>query len=168
MAVTSMRTGKSEGGNGMKLYEIDQAIMDCVDQETGEIINPDLFRELVGKREEKIESVALWTKDIKGDIAKISEEVKRLEGRKKALENTLDSLKTYIDTALEGSKLKTPRISIYYGTSKSVEITNENDIPEEFFEVKKTPKKTAIGEALKAGIAVPGTALSESKYIVIK
>lgn len=48
----------------MTLYEIDQAIMECVDLETGEIIDVEILSELQMERETKLESVALWIKKL--------------------------------------------------------------------------------------------------------
>ena len=47
----------------MTLYEIDNAILDCIDLETGEIIDVDKLNELQLEKETKIENVALWIKD---------------------------------------------------------------------------------------------------------
>ena len=43
------------------LYDIDAAILDCVDQETGEILDPEKLDALQMEREQKLEGVALWT-----------------------------------------------------------------------------------------------------------
>ena len=47
----------------MTLYEIDNAILECIDLETGEIIDTDKLDALQLERETKIENVALWIKD---------------------------------------------------------------------------------------------------------
>ena len=52
----------------MKLYEIDEAILGCIDTETGEVIDPERLTALQMERTEKIEGVALWIKDIKAEI----------------------------------------------------------------------------------------------------
>ena len=44
------------------LYEINAAIMGCVDLETGEIIDVEQLQALQLEREQKIENVALWCK----------------------------------------------------------------------------------------------------------
>ena len=43
----------------MKLYEIDEAIMACIDAETGEIIDADKLDKLTMERDAKIENVDL-------------------------------------------------------------------------------------------------------------
>ena len=42
------------------LYEIDRAIMNCCNQETGEMIDQEALDALMMQRTEKLESVALW------------------------------------------------------------------------------------------------------------
>ena len=51
----------------MTLYEINNAILECVDMETGEIIDSDKLSELQMAFDEKIENVALWIKDLKAE-----------------------------------------------------------------------------------------------------
>ena len=49
----------------MTLYEIDKAIMECVDLETGEIIDTEQLDKLTMEREAKLENVACWIKELK-------------------------------------------------------------------------------------------------------
>ena len=42
------------------LYEIESAIYDCVDSETGEVIDEEKLNALMMERSAKLESVALW------------------------------------------------------------------------------------------------------------
>ena len=44
----------------MKLYEIDQAILNCIDLETGEIIDTEQLDKLTMEREAKLENIACW------------------------------------------------------------------------------------------------------------
>ena len=48
----------------MRLYEIDNAIRECVDEETGEVIDIDRLEELQIQRGEKVEGVACWIKNL--------------------------------------------------------------------------------------------------------
>ena len=50
------------------LYEIDQAIMSCIDSQTGEIVDYEKLSELQMEQEKKIEVVALWIKNLNADI----------------------------------------------------------------------------------------------------
>ena len=44
------------------LYEIDEEILNCVDQETGEIIDPEKLAQLQMDFDKKVEGIALWIK----------------------------------------------------------------------------------------------------------
>ena len=48
----------------MKLYEIEAGILECVDQETGEIVDIEKLDELQMELEKKIEGVVLQCKNL--------------------------------------------------------------------------------------------------------
>jgi len=73
------------------LYEIDAAIMDCVDTETGEIIDEEKLNSLLMERSAKLEGVALWIKNLDSDATAIRAEREALEKRQKAAENKVSS-----------------------------------------------------------------------------
>lgn len=162
----------------MTLYEINNAIIQvlegAVDPETGEVIDEDLFaslEQLQMEREAKCENVACWIKDLQGDAEKIKAEAKNLAARAKATENKAERLKAYLEWALDGQKLKTPRCSISYRTSKAVEIDPEAlaFMPERFLRFKDPePDKKAIGDAIKAGEEIAGCRLVEKTSMIIK
>ena len=56
------------------IYEIDQDILDCVDMETGEILDTEKLTALQMERERKLEGVALWVKDLSAEAAAVKEE----------------------------------------------------------------------------------------------
>ena len=49
------------------LCEIDRAIMNCCNQETGEMIDQEALDALMMQRTEKLEAVALWIKNLQSD-----------------------------------------------------------------------------------------------------
>ena len=69
------------------LYEIDQEILDCIDMETGEILDLEKLTALQMERERKLEGVALWIKDLNAEAAAVKEEADKLTARKKSLYN---------------------------------------------------------------------------------
>ena len=78
------------------LYEIDAAILAAVDQETGEILDTEKLDALQMERERKLEGVALWIKDLKAEATAVKEEADKLTARKKALDNKIESIKTWL------------------------------------------------------------------------
>lgn len=159
----------------MKLYEIDKAILDLVDEETGEIKDYEAFEALQMEREQKIESAALWVKDLLAEADAIKNEMQRLDERKKAAERKAESLKRYVFYALNGEKYKTPRVAIGYRKSESADVAdgfvewaqtnNRDDLLK--YEMPKA-NKTAIKEAIKCGEELPFALLVQKNNITIK
>ena len=160
------------------LYEIDQAILDCCDLETGEILDSEKLTALQMEREKKLEGVALWVKDLKAEAAAVKEEADKLTARKKALDNKIESIKTWLLIALDGGKLKTPRCNVYQMHSqrlavadegKLIEFFQETNDPEKFLRFRDPElRKDEIKKALKDGFVIPGAALEETESVVIK
>ena len=154
----------------MKLYEIDNEIMNCIDEETGEIIDPEKLESLEMEREKKIEGVALWVKNWKAESAALKAEKEAFAAREKSANKKIEGLENWLSYALAGSKLSTNRVSISFRKSESVEIIDSNVVPKKYLRVKieKTPDKTLIKEALKNGLKVRGCTLKEKQNISIK
>ena len=76
----------------MTLYEIDQNIMDCWDPETGEILDEQRLDSLLMDRNDKIEGIALYIKNLRSDAAAIKAEKDALGQRQKSAENKAESL----------------------------------------------------------------------------
>lgn len=151
------------------LYEIEQAIMDCVDMETGEIIDIDRLDQLQMDRDTKIENIALYIKNLLSDVAGIKAEKDNLAQRQKVAENKANSLKRYLSGYLAGQKFSTARVAISFRKSESVNIEDITAIPEEYLKYKDPePDKTAIKSMLKSGKKVPGAELVQNQNIQIK
>lgn len=154
----------------MTLYEIDSAIMACIDAETGEIIDPEKLESLQMARESKIENVALWVKNLKALTSAIKAEKDALAEREANNKAKIESLSKWLVDALGGMKFETPKVSISFRNSESVEIVDESAIPPEYIRerVQTAPDKAAIKEALKSNFQIPGAMLVQNKNIQIK
>ena len=160
------------------LYDIDQDILDCVDAETGEILDTEKLDALQMEREAKLEGVALWVKDLKAEADAVKAEADKLTARKKALDNKVESIKAWLLTALGGEKLKTPRCNVYQTHGQRVSVPDEAGLigflqtleePERFLRFKEPElKKDEIKKALKDGVVIPGASLEETESVVIK
>ena len=53
----------------MNLYEINSQILDCVDPETGEVMDIDRLEELTMAKAEKVDNIACWVKNLEADVA---------------------------------------------------------------------------------------------------
>lgn len=153
----------------MTLYEIDQALLDCIDTETGEIIDADKLNELQMKRETKIENVALWIKDLKAEAEALKAEKQAFADRQKAVENKAESLKNWLSDALAGEKFKTTRVAVSFRKTKSVLVDSVYDLDAKYVKYKDPdPDKKAIREAIEAGQTVKGAQLVENVSVTIK
>lgn len=160
-----------------QMSKIEKAIDECVDSETGEVID-DKYDELCKEfddlglaEQEKTEGVALMVKNRAAFLEALKEEKKRISDRIQTVQNEIDRTKSFLDSyVLKGEKFETPRVRCSYRKSKAVEIIEENEIPEKYLKVKTTtaPDKTAIKEALTSGELVPGCNLRENSNLSIK
>lgn len=171
----------------MTLYEIDAQIAalearcddaETIDEETGEIIRVDLSAELDAlrmAREEKLENVACWVKNLSAYIDSAKVEEKNLADKRRAAERRMESLKAWLLAAMtreDGTtdRLKTARASISVRRNPPSTICDDDLIPWRYKIVKQTvtPDKAAIKAALLAGEEVPGAHLEYGRSVSIK
>lgn len=153
----------------MNIFQIDEAILSCVDMETGEVIDFDRLSQLQMERDQKVENVGIWYKDCLAQAEAIQNEIKRLADRKNALKAKADSLKKYLEMACDGQPFETAKISIKYRKSESVDIFDISKIAEKYLKHKAPePDKVAIKKAIKAGEDVDGAILVQNQNIQIK
>lgn len=153
----------------MKLYEIDEAILSCIDTETGEIIDEQMLNSLQMERDAKIENVACWIKDLKAEAEALKAEKQAFEKRQKVAENKMESLKKWLAFALDGQAYKSVRASVSFRATESVDIPDIYKLDENFLRYKEPEaNKTAIKEAIKAGQKVAGATLVKNTSVIIK
>ena len=155
------------------LYEIDQEIMDFefeIDEETGEILNAKDLDNLEMEREQKIEGVALWYKNMLAEKEMVKKEKESFAEREKKLDKKIESVKGYLAYALQGEPFSTSKVQMSYRKSESVNIPDESIIPRDYCTVTTVvkPDKKRIKEAIKNGVAVEGAQIVENRNIQIK
>lgn len=158
----------------MKLYELN-ALIDGfeleVDEETGEILNAEELDALEMERDEKIENIALWIKNLSAEVDAYKKEKESFQKKQKTAEAKIERLRNYLDFALAGSKFKTDRVQISYRKSESVILSNNfiDDCDLRFL-IPQEPKvdKLAVKKALKDGEKIAGAMLQEKQNIQIK
>lgn len=151
----------------MNLYEINEEMTNCIDPETGEV-DIDQLNALQMLKEEKIENIALWIKDLKAEAEALKAEKLAFQARQAAAENKAESLKNYLANALNGEKFKTTRCAVSFRKAEKVEITDELELPPEFTTVEIKADKTAIKQAIKQGQEIAGARLVETTSCIIK
>ena len=155
----------------MNLYEIDAAILDCVDTENGDILDLERLEALEIEHDAKISNLACWVKDLRSEAAAIKAEKDALDKRMKAKENLADRISNYLENYLNGAKFEDSRCIISYRKSESTEIAEDldlNTLPDDCKKITITANKTAIKAALKSGANIDGCKLVVKNNMQIK
>lgn len=142
---------------GLSLYEITGAFPKLMAQE--EMSEEDRNRvekELTTLLQKKSNAIIAYSKNIELAIKAMKEEETRISANRKALENRLEQFKKYVKECMEGNginKIETDLGTLSIAKSPiSVEIVNEEEIPDEYKEVIFTTKvdKKKIADAFKS------------------
>ena len=162
----------------MTLYEIEDAIRNCtketVDEETGEItteIDETLLNALQMAKNEKVENIACWIKNLTAESTAIKKESENLMRRAKSAANKADSLKRYLAGCLGGEKWEGVRARVSFRKTDAVEIDDMSVLPKEYLRVKtiEEPDKTSIKEAItKLGETVPGAHIVQNVSTIVR
>ena len=161
---------------GFSLYEInaqiEQAWSAAVDPETGEIISEEAAQaveQLTMAREDKIENLALYYKNLTAEAKALKNEKLALEARQSAAEKKAESIKKYLASSMNGEKYKSEKVAISWRKSESVSVDENAFLPDDYMTFKEpVPYLTAIKKALKAGEKIDGATLTSSNNIQIK
>ena len=121
----------------------------------------------------KSENYGYITKQFDGEMDIIDNEIKRLQQAKKSREKTIERLKATIELAMltfDIDKIETPLIKISFRKSESVEVTDVNELPNEFKVIKLTESadKLKIKDALKSGMFISGCSIKTNRNLQIK
>ena len=143
--------------------------------EEGEL-TPDLENELVINQNElqiKAENYGYVIKSLEGDVSIIDDEIKRLKALKEAKMNAIERMKEAVVNAFQIygiTEVKSPTLKLSLRRSESVEVINQDQLPECFVKAKTTynPDKVAIKDAIKSGLTVEGAVIVENFSLQIK
>lgn len=161
----------------MKLFEIDERLAACVkisddqavDAETGEVIDIEAVEALEMEREQKIENIGMWIKDLTAQSEALKAEKNKLAEREKSAKNKAERLKEFLTAYLNGKKFETARVSIKFRSVESVSVPDVTALPEKYWRIKPPEAdKTAIKNALKAGEVIEGAELVKKQSISVK
>jgi hypothetical protein len=164
----------------LNLYQLSAKYIEALDFLTDpemdlpiEAIN-DTLEGLSGGLEEKAVNVAKFLRNLEATAEAIKEAEADMAKRRRAFESRVKWLKSYLKDSMENTgitKIECPffKLSIQKNPV-SVEVFDENLIPEQFKEVVTTWKidKNAIKEALKNGETVAGAMLLNGTRLAIK
>lgn len=161
----------------MNLYEIKEEFLALLDAiANGEIPDEavaDTLESMKGEFDEKIENTACYIKNLKAEADAIKAEENSLKERRQAKEHHIERLKngmmecmSHLDIKkVEGARA---RVTISTRAGASVLISPDAVIPKEYQRTRVEPDKTALKEALKAGVTIKDVTLADSCSVTIK
>ncbi|BDR71258.1 hypothetical protein K144313037_p20450 (plasmid) [Clostridium tetani] len=159
-----------------KLYELTEQYSNLMELLDNPEVPQEMLEESLNKINDeldvKLENVAKLIKSIEVDVKGFKEEEKRLADRRKSSENRITNLKEYVEGAMRATGIKKVNGKVFtLGIQKnapSVDITDENSIPEEYFILEKRLVKKKVLEAHKEGRKVPGTTIKRTESLRIR
>jgi len=167
----------------MNLWELTQEELSFIAlmEDTGGEVTDEILEELNIRRENfetKAESYTKLIMKLESEVDIAASEIKRIQSLKKTKENTVERLKEALKTAVmvfgrEDAKTgkkryETPLFKLSLRHTKSVDIIQELDIPDEFWVVKKEISKSMLSDAMKDGANIPGASWKENIGLQIR
>lgn len=158
----------------MRLYELTssyQQVLEIAEQLDAETLT-DTLDSIEDAIETKVENTAFVIKSLEGNINLIDDEIKRLQAMKQTQQNNVQSLKEYIQGAME-------QVGINKIQGKLIKITIQNNPPsvrlaEDFndgrYSIELAPRidKQAILDDLKQGKEIQGAKIVQEKSLRIR
>ena len=151
-----------------KLYEISNEILALEDLDLPEEQIKDTLEGLKGTFELKAESVGKFMRNLDSDIGAVDVEIKRLQARKKAMQNRKNSIREYLRLNMTQTGIKKISCPLFTITlAKGVPmafVTDEESLPARYKEVVNTVKvnRLLLMQDLKKGEQIPGAELGTS------
>lgn len=159
-----------------KLYELTEQYSNLMELLDNPEVPQEMLEESLNKINDeldvKLENIVKVIKSMEVDVKGFKEEEKRLADRRKSSENRITNLKEYVEGAMRATGIKKVNGKVFtLGIQKnvpSVDITDENSIPEEYFILEKRLVKKKVLEAHKEGRKVPGTTIKRTESLRIR
>jgi len=139
--------------------------------------DPEVFNDTMASIDDAIQDKAIgYAKVINSmaaDVADISEEIKRLQARKNAVENNINRLKANLIDAFHTADINQVKDSLFTikirHNPASVHMIDDKEVPVDYYQPQPMKlSKTLIKKALKNGKEVPGAELTHSESLLIK
>lgn len=144
-----------------------------VDLETGEI-KPEVQNALAltsSNLQSKAIDYGYMIKSLDDESDLFAKEIKRLQERKKQIDNLKDKLCDNLSNAMQEFgivEIKGKTIKLSFRKSESVEVSDASVLDEKFQTIVIQPNKSAIKQAIKNGEKVEGARIVEKQNLQIK
>ena len=155
----------------MKLYDIAE-IYENLENIDDEVAVATAMDAVDAALEEKLESTAKVIRNLEAEAEALEAEEKRLKARKTAVRNRIADIKGYVQENLEAMGKDKVTSGIFkwsiQANKPSVNIIDENLIPDAYWEIERKPMKTEIKKAIEAGELTEGVELVRTKSLRLR
>lgn len=155
----------------MKLYDIAE-IYENLENIDDEVAVAAAMDAVDAALEEKLESTAKVIRNLEAEADGLEAEEKRLKARKTAVKNRIADIKGYVQGNLEAMGKDKVTSGIFkwsiQSNKPSVNILNEDLIPDAYWEIERKPMKTEIKKAIEAGELTEGAEIIREKSIRLR
>ena len=165
----------------MKLYELTRQkqellnYIESLDEEELQLSDAvgDTLEALDGAIQDKAETIAKYIRTLEEESAAIKSEEDRLKKRRSVQDAKVERMKTYLHDMLDEAqldKVKGTLFTINFRKSTSVNVLDLDTLPEALKRTKTIVEadNTAIKDALKQGLDVPGAVLVDNRNLSIR
>lgn len=159
----------------MRLYDLtDQytSLMELLENDPDNEQLQQMINGLEGAIEEKVENICKVIRMLEGQAKVIGDEIVRLQQRKTTIDNNIRRLKESTQQLLTNAgleRIKGKLFSVWIQSNPpSVNVVDETQIPERFFQTQKVLQKKDILEAVKNGQEVPGVEIIQGRGVRIR
>ena len=153
------------------------AVLDCDESELSEE-DKEKFHAyldtLATCEQEKADNLGFFLKHIDSRIDTLSEWIKDLTAKKKALENKKEGIKSYYVGVMKSHGIKKIQGDVYSLSLRNTSVVTVNcpaeKLPEEFKRTKVTveAEKSKLKEAIKNGSMIPNVVLEEKTSLIVR
>jgi hypothetical protein len=156
------------------LFEMTQTAKQLYEMLQAEQIDEKTFADTLEAMgtEEKVEGYCQVIKQLQADADMFKEEADRIAARKKTIENSIERMKTTLTDYLLSigqKKIQAGTFTASLSTSKSVNISNYDEIPPEYLiEQPAKVDKKAIKMAIENGAVIAGAEIVSNNGIRIR
>lgn len=156
----------------MKLYELSEQYqqlqeLSALDDDDMAMAIRDTVEGIEGQFDDKAIDLVKYTRNMDTDIEAVDAEIKRLQSRKRVMQNKKEALKDYLRDNMGRTgimKIECPLFTINYVPAQDiVDVTDADSVPDEYVQIERKPKKADIKAALKEGKEIEGVRLVPGK-----
>lgn len=158
----------------MNLYEMTQAANDLYELLTSGEIDEQTFEDTLQAMgtEDKLEGYCKVIRQLEADAEMLKAEKDRIDKKKKAVDSSIDRMKTAIIQFMKvqgADKTSAGIFKVALSTSKAVNILDESKVPARFL-VEQSPKidKASIRKEMMEGAEIEGCELQINEGVRIK